>query len=177
MAVTMVGLLSVGYQAEVSDPPVVTIILTGGTKLTREILSVRDSSIVVVENPGLSQTEILADPIAVAVLPYSGISSVQTVGNAHTILGFLIGMPIGSLGGCIIGAAQPDDSKGPINPRATGGGVQGCIVGGLAGAAAGYAWRTGSTVLISPGERNFQALKQVARYPLAEPVYLKSIAP
>ena len=177
LATTMVAVLSVGFQMEGSDAKEVEIILNGGAKLTGEILAVRDSSVVIASPAGLLHEELIAEPNRVTVLPNSRISSVQVVGSSHTILGLLVGMPIGTLTGCAIGSNHPDDTKDIINGYALGGGVQGCLLGGLAGAAIGYSLKTGSDLLISPSQRDFQILSSVARYPIVEPQYLKSLAP
>jgi hypothetical protein len=177
LAATMLAFLSVGFQTERSDAKEVDIILIGGAKVAGEILAMRDSSIVIAIPAGLSQEELVAEPNMVTVIQDSQINNVKAVGSSHTILGLLLGMPIGALTGCVIGSNHPDETNNIFNGYALGGGLRGCALGALAGAAVGYSLKTGSDLLISPSRRDFRILDRVARYPIVEPQYLRSLAP
>ncbi len=186
LAAILLVVLSVGFRNGGSESKEVEITLGDGTKFDAEILSVRDSAIVVTRNVGASQQDLLADPGSVVALPFSQIAIVQTAGSSYTAVGLFSGMAIGCLGGCAIGSSQhveqqKNDTFGcnaeseKTTNTLTGaalGGLGGAVVGAAIGGAASGAGQS----LVTMTDRDFQVLRNVARYPAVEPAYLKSLA-
>ncbi len=168
----LLAVLSLGFQPDGIDSKVVDITMKNGPKFRGEILSMRDSSIVVASRAGLSQEELVRNPLRISVFPFSEVQSVETAGSSNTILGLFAGMVIGGAGGYAIGSSLPNDFF-DINKSA--GATLGCLAGGGIGAAIGAGSSHEGSVLVSPAQPDFAILKNVARYPVAEPDFLKSI--
>ena len=193
LAAIMLAFLSLGFQSGTADRTAVDITLFSGMKMSGEILAVRDSSIVIVREVGISSVDLMAQPKKATVLPFSGIMSVQTPGTSHILVGAAAGMAIGCVAGCAIGESQPVEvQQQPNESLGCGAAAQaeqqrsdneanGALIGGLGGAVIGGmiggATSSGGLVLVSPERRDFNILKSVARYTGPEPDYLRSIAP
>ncbi len=185
-AVLLLLILSVGFRNGGSGSKEVEITLGDGTKFDAEILSVRDSAIVVTRNVGASEQDMLADPGSVVALPFSQVATVGTAGSSYTAVGLFSGMAIGCLGGCAVGSSQnveqeKNDTFGcnaasEKTSKMLGGAAIGGLAGGVVGAAIGGAASSSGQSLVTVTNRDFQVLKNVARYPLVEPAYLKSLA-
>jgi UDP-N-acetylglucosamine enolpyruvyl transferase len=184
MGVVLFVILSVGFQSGGSDQQAVEISLTDGVKFTGEIISLRDSSVLVAREVGLSYTSLATVKQTLMVLPFARINSIRVV-STHPLAGLFIGTAIGCAGGCAIGNAAPveqhkDDVLGcEAQSERTDHTIVGAGAGGLAGAVVGSligsAVTTVDADLISPTKRDFQILKNVARYPGEEPSFLKSV--
>ncbi len=181
----LLAFLSLGFQSGGSGSKEVEITMTNGPKFHGEILSVRDSSIVVANQAGLSQEELMRHPLRISVLPFREVQSVETAGSSNTVLGLFAGMAIGCVGGYAIGASEPVEQKkddvlgcGAAAEKGSNemtGAALGGLAGGAVGAIIGAGSSTNSSVLFSPAQPDFTILKNVARYPAVEPDFLKSI--
>lgn len=186
-AVSLLAFLSVGFQSGGVGAKELDFELSDGTKFTGEILSVRDGSLVVASPANQSQADLVANPHRVTVLADTLFSTIRFASTSHTVLGLFTGMGIGCIAGYAIGAAEPvSQAKNDVfgcnaaaehSSNELGGATIGALGGGVLGAVVGGAASTKGSVLISPTEREFKLLNNVARYPATEPGYLKTIAP
>jgi len=161
------------------DAPEVEIILENKAILTGQIFALRETSIVAWVGTNANQSFV--------VLPHRRILNVQTVGHSNILVGLCAGCAVGLLAGFAIGGSQEvhEDKDDWLGCRAaaersanqTEGAALGSLVGSLVGLVVGGATSTPSRVLITPGQRDFNVLRGVARYPDSEPEYLKSISP
>ncbi len=185
LSIILLAFLSVGFQSSPTNPKEVKILLSEGTELSVEILSVRDSSIVIAREVGLSDDELKTSRNTIAVLPFKRVMQVETPGKSYTAVGLFTGMALGCIGGCAIGSAQSvsnqqndtfgckaqeEKSNNTVEGAAIGAGV-----GALVGVIVGGSISSGGTTLVSPTQRDFGSLNFVARYLREEPEFLKSI--
>jgi hypothetical protein len=175
----------------------VVILLVSGQEVEGELVSVRDSSVLIAVDresipPGLPP------PIqGILAIKDTLVSHVVVEGSSHVLLGTGLGLVAGVVGGGAIGAASyspqpPPNPKGPFEAigvavaypfvegaRAgsyvVGGMLIGAVVGALVGAGVGAATSKSDIEvnLFVPAERS--ALKKVARYPDKEPKALERI--
>ncbi len=187
VSIVIMAFLSVGFQKEVPKDTKVEITLMSGTRISGEILSVRDSTIVVANQAGLPEGVLITERNRVAVLPHRRVMSVESPGTSRTFVMGVGGMAMGCMVGCLIGSGQkverqPNDTFGCSEQAereknaengALVGGLAGCLVGGALGAGIS----TKDTSFISSSQRDFKVLRAIARYPDIEPEFLKKIAP
>jgi hypothetical protein len=184
-SVLLLAVLSLGVVIEGTVSQTVEIMLSGGRTFKGEVISVRDSTVVLGTRPGLSPVEMLSEPGALMVARFSQVLTISTERNTHPVTGMLIGAPVGCLGGLAIGSSievdrQPNDTFG-CNAQAehdankVTGTIVGTAVGMLAGCVIGGATGEKAQVLVSPQQRDFTFLREVSRYPNGEPESLKKI--
>ncbi len=187
LAGTLLAFLSVGFDSRPGEGREVEILLRDGSKITAEILSVRDSSIVVAHPTGLTEEELQRMDKVIAVLPYRNVLQVETPGSSYTLVGLGIGAAVGCATGCALGSSKSvnQDKNDTFGCNAAeeqanntfAGAAIGTGVGALAGALIGGASSESAKQLVTPTQRDFRALTGVARYGAQEPGYLKAIAP
>lgn len=191
MAAVILAPLSTGMETRGSNSTEAEITFLNHATFTGEILAVRDSSIVMTTRCGLSESELMASPKQIFVIPDSRIATVQTPGSSHVAVGMGVGLVLGCVTGCAIGAnkeenvkqekndifgcnAEAEKETGKIENMSNGaliGGLAGAVVGGVVGASASE----GRKLYITPQtQRDFGLLKPLARYEI-EPGFLRAI--
>ncbi len=175
-ATLVLFILSTGMELDISDPEEVEVRSSSG-QFDAEILSVRDSSLVLVSPSGLSQDDLIKKKGQILVVRDDEIYSIKMAGSSNKAP--LYGGAIGCISGCLIGAALPAKGDGcaseevnrRMNAEAVGllSGCGGILIGALTGSS------TKDSLWITPIHRDFRALKLLARYPLKEPQFLKDI--
>ncbi|MGA9363268.1 MAG: hypothetical protein WBW16_02760 [Bacteroidota bacterium] len=150
----------------------VAVLLTSGQEIEGELVSVRDSSVLIATRTG----DIV--PIRDTV-----VSHVIVKGSSHVARGLAFGFVEGTFGGMIVGAAigdatarnDPAEAFRAVVGGAMLGAVLGAVVGTVSGGLKGEAEsnREIRVDLSMPAERS--ALKKLARYPDKEPEFLQVI--
>lgn len=160
----------------------VAILLRNGHKVDGELLSVRDSSVLLAVQSIPGDDNLFTSVAGVAEIPNRQMVAVTVEGKSRVLLGVGLGLVGGTLAGAVIGGAagasrEPSLESG-LNTAA--GTLVGAMVGGLAGLAIGLVVGAGmsqSDQSIAPnsfGEAH-RALQRLARYPDNEPESLRSI--
>ena len=191
MAAVILAPLSTGMETRGSNATEIEITFLNHGTFTGEILAVRDSSIVIATQCGLSETEMVVNPKWIFMIPNSRIATVQTVASSHVAVGMGVGLVLGCVTGCAIGAnkeenvkqekndifgcnAEAEKETGKIENMSNGaliGGLAGAVVGGVVGASASE----GRKLYITPQtQRDFGLLRPLARYNV-EPEFLRTI--
>jgi hypothetical protein len=155
------------------------VYVASGSRYAGELLSVRDTSIVlglVVDAP---ESHFIRDTSALVIVGKSEIKLVSMGGSSYYLLGGVLGLLGGGLIGGAIGGASSPDSKNPLTglvekgmDMSAGillGGLGGCVVGLLVGGAAS------SRAVEYQSERgaSMDVLRPYARYQFGEPGFLK----
>ncbi len=176
----LLAALSLGVVIEGTTFHTVEVSLTGGRRFKGEVIAVRESTVVLGTRPGLSPVEMMKDPATLIVVPFSAILGISTEGSHNAATGFLVGAPLGCLGGYAIGSSIQVENKtndligcagattDAVDNRLTGMAV-GFLAGAAIGCAAGSASGEKGQELISVQQRDFTFLRAVARYPYEEP--------
>jgi len=155
----------------------VEIILSqqNGTEIRGELLSVRDSTIIICSIYGASEVQLARIIYPIYNVRNDEIQEITIEGSNYVWAGLGIGIAGGTLTGILVGLAI-GTSRGSYIPAEVGLGVLGFIAGAIAGPIVGYALSTEEFVLqeIPPGY-DFSLLKPLARYPDEEPEYLRAI--
>lgn len=184
-AVIVLFILSTGMELEISNPEEVEVTSARG-QFNAEILSVRDSSLVLASPCGLSQDDLINKKAQILVVREDEIYGVKTAGSSNIFPGMLFGGTAGCVSGCLIGRSlkvtpttepygcnKSEDelrNENGVN-YAVGVGAGGILLGAIIGAATS----SRDSLWITPVRRDFRALKPLARYPLQEPQFLNEI--
>lgn len=163
--------LSTSMKPEGSLPAEVEVALLGNVKIEGEILFVRDSSIIMATQYGLSEAELIKNSNQIVLIPNSRITTVQSLGGSYAALGIFGGLILGCLGGsALVGRPSSD-----CNARPTGaalGGMMGAVAGG---AVCGSIREGGEVYIAQNGEHDFSLLRPLARYNV-EPDFLRAVS-
>lgn len=182
----LIAALSLGVVIEGTTFQPVEISLIRGRAFKGEVIAVRESTVVLGTRPGLSPVEMMKEPGALIVVPFHAILGISTEGSHNGATGFLVGAPLGCLGGYAIGSSIEvgnktndiigcwDAANDAAENRMTGMAV-GFLAGAAIGCAAGSASGEKGQNLITGQQRDFTFLRAVARFPNDEPESLKKI--
>jgi hypothetical protein len=160
-----------------------TIIDTLGRSTTGELLAVRPDELILTLKAGATEKELQQHPEFLYRVPRQTIAVIEIQGHSYVWIGVGIGAVAGMAAGVAIGAASVEEEKDPvarifIQPMTTGlgaaaGGLLGLVGGGLIGGLLGGAASSGDRHV---GPDNADAtLRPLARYPGAEPEFLKNL--
>jgi len=144
----------------------VTLSLINGTEINGELLSIRDSTII------LDKKDY---PNPITAVRTDEIQEITIEGSNYVLAGLGIGIVAGTLTGILVGSLLEENRQAYVSHEA-GLGVLGFIVGAIAGPIIGYALSSEEFVVqeIPPGY-DFSFLKPLARYSAEEPEYLRAI--
>ena len=148
----------------------ITLSLQNGSKINGELLSVRDSSLILCTEYAASAEEIMNSTYPVLLVKNNVIQELTLEGNAYIWPGIAGGAIVGTTIGTLIGKASDEPFAGIA------GMMQGFFIGLSIGWIIGYDLSTKEYVLqeIPPGY-NFYFIKNLGRYVEKEPQYLKAI--
>jgi hypothetical protein len=174
-----------------SEKPTVKIRLNSDQEIEGELMSVRDSSVLIATQDEDIPSALSTDVKGIVAIEDTMISRVTIEGNSNVLLGMGLGFLGGTVAGGVIGASSytppppPTDFGGAVaqlgeamigpGAAALGGMIVGAVGGMLVGAAVGAATskRDVEVNLHVPAE--WVALKGLARYPDKEPKALEQI--
>ena len=190
LALPLLLFLSTGMDVEISTPEEVQVTSYGGT-FNAEILSVRESTLVLVSPAGKDEHDLMRNEALIRIVRNDEIYSIKTSGSSHVLVGSLVGCLAGCITGGAIGRQKDKEeeeeeerrarSQGDwalsCNPHFNGLGYAVALGAGGAvlGAAIGSAASAKDSLWIKPGHRDFSALKALSRYPHGEPAFLREI--
>jgi len=155
----------------------ITVSKKNGTEINGELLSVRDTSIIICSDIGLSETELARINYPIYNIRNNEIKEVTVEGGWY----IWSGMGYGGLGGALLGVALAAATYEKSSYLSEAGviiivGGLGTLVGAIAGGIVGYALSTDDAILLDiPPGYDFSLLKSLARYPDKEPEFLRAI--
>jgi hypothetical protein len=172
-------LLSVGFVPP-DDPVEAVFTLQNGGIIKGEVLSVRDSSIVVSMVLGGSEAELSYAEQAWRVITAHDLRSVVIPGKSHLVKGAGVGGVAGLVLGCATWQQKEagsfedffaDVTGASLAGRAATFALVGCVAGGIVGAAIS---RPDRTVYAAPAS-SLESIRALARYKTEEPEFLKKV--
>ena len=94
------------------------LILRDSTSIDAELISVRDSALVIIRHLQLDERHLRQDSSSLAVIPFRAIDSLIVPGDRHPLEGMGVGGAVGICVGGIIGAYMPMSDNGSSGNRA-----------------------------------------------------------
>jgi hypothetical protein len=175
--------LSVRVDVGTMERKPLVVHLSTGQQLEGELLSVRDSALLMFPKFGVNELTLINSVRAVRVIPFCDVRSIVVLGeDGHPITGALVGGAVGCAAGCVIGSTKtvkqkPEDTFGcqaeqEKQANTSNGGFLGGIFGSAIGLAVGVSMGGGDVILIDSTRRDFLPLRYLARYPNGEPEYI-----
>jgi len=153
----------------------ITISKKNGTEINGELLTVRDTSIVICSYIGLSETDLAIINHSIYNIRKNEIKEVTFAGSNYIWTGLGIGMAGGVAIGALGGSASETGSSYKGVPT-IGFGIIGALAGAIIGSIVGYLLSTQEFILQEiPSGYDMSFLKPFARYPDEEPEYLRVI--
>jgi len=179
----VVGLLCAGTMLiSAASSGEIQILLKSGGDLNADLVSVRDSALVICRVLNVSERVLQANPSLVEVLPLRNIDLVKVEGHSYVAPGLAIGGLGGALVGGLIGSQVKDETKenvgtlifAPVEHTAhtAAGALIGMCAGFVLGAMIGNATSSPDEI-IDPHVTGWTIkLRRCARYPGKEPEFL-----
>ncbi|MBE0571758.1 MAG: hypothetical protein IH618_09465 [Ignavibacteriaceae bacterium] len=154
----------------------VTIILFNGEEVEGELLSVRDSALILCTEYGATEEELLNSVYPIILVKNNEIKELTFEGKSYVWTGIALGYLTGAvLGGFIVNSTTDLYGNEKDFAIIVGAGI-GSILGSVSGGIAGYALSNKEFILEEiPTGYNFYILKDYTRYNDEEPEYLKVI--
>jgi hypothetical protein len=153
------------------------VYVANGSRYSGELLSVRDTSIVIGLVMDAQESAFMSDSTTVQVIGKSEIRLVQMEGKSYMLVGAAIGLLAGGGIGAAIGASgkqEKEDVIGPVKALESGTGVLVGMVGGLlVGLAVGGAASSKDVAFTNQRGESMDILRPYARYQFGEPAVLK----
>jgi len=161
----------------------VILLLNSGQQIHGELLSVRDSALVISTIEDIHEKELASQTASIHVIKNQEILHVTIKGKSKVLKGMVQGFLIGAGAGALLGLAtyQPCPPKSFIcldfgpGVAAAGGAILLGGAGFLIGTIAGIASSRGDKVIEPLPGRDLSLLKPYARFPLEEPEFLGKI--
>ncbi len=157
----------------------IRVVTTSGGEKTGELLSVRPDEILIYPVPGVQDSLLAGQTGWIQRVPVTDISRVEATGESRILQGLAFGFAVGAVGGGIAGLADGDDPPGFLSMTAEGKAVLGGFVfgalGGVVGGIIGIAASTPGVNISHFRAGDLARLKQLARYPVIEPQWLKNV--
>ncbi len=151
----------------------ITISLNYLTKINGELLSVRESSLIICTEYSATEEVLASLKYPITTVPNDKIKELTIEGNDYTWIGY-VGAAAGAGIGVLVGLGT--EVGGDIISPVVGIGFLGLQFGVLVGSIVGYILSTDDVILQEiPPSYNFSLLKPLARYPDEEPEYLRAI--
>ncbi len=168
-----------GSATSVKSGRKIEVLTRSGGKKTGELLSVRPDEILLYPVPGVQDTLLAEQTGWIQRVPVTDISEVDAAGESRCLEGLGIGLAVGVVGGVIVGLASGDDPPGFLSMTAEGKAFLGSVVfgaaGTLAGGIIGIAASTPDVNISHFRADDVARLKQLARYSVVEPQWLKNV--
>ncbi|MCK5086508.1 MAG: hypothetical protein KAQ90_03260 [Melioribacteraceae bacterium] len=153
----------------------VTVLLKDGTEKYGELLSVRDSSIIICKEYSATEEELANLTYPILTIPNGEIEKVTMEGHSYVMIGIGAGLIGGILIGFLAGGLAFEASDGGYE-EATSSALIVFLAGLIAGGIIGGTSSTDEVVLKDiPHGYDYSGLKPLARYSDNEPEYLKAI--
>ncbi len=155
----------------------VTLIMNNGFKINGELLSVRDTTIIIYSIYGLQENQLARLNYPIYNIHNREIKELTIEGSSYVWTGFFIGIAAGTAIGLVVGSSAEEKEGGMFEGLPTfAGGSLGSLVGATTGSIIGYNLSSEEFVLqeIPPGY-DLSILKPLARYQDEEPEYLRAI--
>ncbi len=156
----------------------VVLALKDGRRVDGELLSVRDSSIVLSTNMRLSEHDLTELADLLVVVRSEEILHVIIKGKSNILSGMGEGLLLGGAIGGALGLLTGDDKSGFIRftaaEKAGWGAIGFGAVGLIIGTITGIASSTSDKMIEPLPDFDFSLLKQLARYKTGEPEFLKT---
>ena len=161
------------------QPARLAVLLASHESVEGELLSVRDSSLVISTKPAYDKSEIPPPVSAITVIATREIEKVTIRADYHILDGMGKGFLIGAAGGAVVGLLSGDDPPGFLSLTAGDKalvlgitlGTGGVVIGAIIGAANS----TGERELAPLPGGDLSMLKPVSKYPSFEPPWLQVI--
>lgn len=148
----------------------VTILLFNGKEVEGELLSVRDSALILCREYKATESEIENSIYPIILIKNNAIKKLTFEGSLYTWIGLVAGALVGPIVGALIASSDRD------RLAALGGIAIGILVGPIVGSVAGYALSKEEFVLYEiPPNYNFYFLRGLARYEEKEPEFIKTL--
>ena len=163
------------YEQDENEGAEVTLSLQNGKKISGELLSVRDSTMIICTQYSATEWELASFTYPITIFWNDEIKEFTIEGGWYVWSGLGIGMLAGTLTGVLVGLAIEEGRHAMISAELYLG-VIGFIAGTIIGPIVGYLLSTDDVILqeIPPGY-DMSFLKPLARYPDEEPEYLRAI--
>ncbi len=163
------------YEQDENVGTEVTLLLKNRTEINGELLSVRDSTMIICTEHSATEEELASLKYPINYVRNDEIQDLTIEGSNYVWTGLGIGIAAGTGIGVLVGLAVEESRHAMISAELALG-VIGFIAGTIIGPIVGYLLSTDEVILheIPPGY-DFSLLKPLARYPGEEPEYLKSI--
>ena len=155
----------------------VTLSLWNGKEINGELLSVRDSTMIICTQYSATEDELSNLTYPIITFRNDDMKEFTIEGSNYV----WTGMGYGALGGAALGTlvvtATYEKNSGISQPYASiFGGILGALVGAIAGTIVGYSLSTDDVILQEiPPDYDLAVFKPLARYPDEEPEYLRAI--
>ncbi len=157
----------------------IQILLKSGGELTADLISVRDSALVICRVLNVTEGDLQANPSLAEILPFRNIDLVKVEGHRYVGTGLAIGGLGGALIGGLIGSQVDVGTEMFAGLSHTTNTFSGVLIGGAGGLLVGAVI---GNVISSP-ERIFDSrvtgwtttLREHARYPRNEPKFLSTV--
>ncbi len=152
-----------------------------------ELLSARETGLVLTNVMDLSDTELGGHPEWIILVPVTEIDSIRAEGHSHVLAGLGIGAGAGLATGLIVGAAVSNDvnhNSSDYVPVVTemSAGMSGaaaavlCLGGGIVlGTIVGAVASSGDIMIAKPDPTTLLSLRPDSRYALAEPAFISNV--
>lgn len=164
------------YEKDKNVGAEVNFLLNNKTEIEGELLSVRDSSLIICTEYSATEEELANSVYPVILVRNNEIQEITIEGNSYVWWGIGIGYLTGAIIGYLLGQTGATNDNTDQAFSGLGGGILGGLIGLAAGGGIGYAFSTEEFVLQEiPSGYNFYFLKTLARYPDKEPEYLKVV--
>ena len=146
-----------------------------GTKTNGELLSVRDSAMILCTENSATEEELTKLSYPILLFPNNKIQRLTIEGSNLVLEGVIAGQLVGGLIGILV-TTSSKESRGykglAVAAGMIGGGLPGMLVGGITG----HELSKEEYILQDiPPDYNWLILKPLSRYPDEEPDYLKAI--
>ncbi len=171
--------VEVGFKAEGRE---VTLILKDGTAITGELLSVRDSSLVVDVLNRAWEVDVPSHSKGIVVVRNHRVQSAVIKGKSNVLKGMGLGTLIGAGSGAIVGAARGDTPRtfpyggtSTAREKAVAGAIGLGAVGFLVGTVVGLISSSRDKDVEPLLNQDFSSFRPVARFSEEEPESLKKI--
>jgi hypothetical protein len=169
----------VGFKDEKEEGAEVVLLLNNGQEIKGELVSVRDSAVVISTIEDIDEKELASQTASISVIKNQEILHVTVKGKSNLLKGMGLGTLIGVGSGALLGLASGDDPPGWFSFSAgEKAAALGILLGGagfIVGTIAGVISSKGSKEIEPLPDLDFSSLKSVARYPAGEPGYLREI--
>jgi hypothetical protein len=153
----------------------ITLLLKDGREANGELLSVRDSAMILCTENSATEEELTKLSYPILLFPNNKIQRLTIEGSNLVLEGVIAGQLVGGLIGILV-TTSSKESRGykglAVAAGMIGGGLPGMLVGGITG----HELSKEEYILQDiPPDYNWLILKPLSRYPDEEPDYLKAI--